>query len=340
MHVISYAHMRDGVLYHGTLSDLDGAPKATWSYEKGGKKVTHDLPLDAPTFRSLWNRVGNLDVFKRNRVRDPDRPVNPEADHVVTIMFGEPNKPQQAHFAIPADEADPQFLSWIKSLNIPKGSTKPASPPELPRKGTEVSPNTAERERVYAKFFGNEWQVDRDDDPDGPPIDVYIFEPQEARGLDRPCYTLVTSGMSDKRMRVPKEIDFRRAELLLYVNEPTDEHIGVLRFLARLPHQQKTTWYAGGTTMTNGQPPQPIFEDSELACYLFLDPPLNKDDEVHKKLEIDDDAVAILWVVPITDAECQYIIDRNLGDFLELLDRKEHPFVLDEGRRSYVKSRR
>jgi len=342
MFLISYAHMRDGVLYHGTFSDLDGEPKATWTYEKGGNKVTHDQPIDAPMFRSLWNRVSNLEVFKRNRVRNMDRQINPEADHVVTIMFGDQNQPQQVHFAIPGDEADPQFLGWIKSLNIPKGNLKPTGPPELPgKKSKGSSPLSSDRERVYVKFFGKKFEVDEDEEPDGSPIDVYIFEPQgDSRGRERPCYTLVTSGMSDKRMRVPKEVDFRRAELVLYVDEPTNEQIGVLRFLARLPHQQKTTWYARGTTMTNGQPPQPIFEDSELDCFLFLDPLLNDDSEIHKKLEIDEDPVTVLWVVPITDAECQYLLDRELGDFLELLDRKEHPFILDEGRRSYVKSRR
>lgn len=43
--------------------------------------------------------------------------------------------------------------------------------------------------------------------------------------------------------------------------------------------------------------------------------------------------------MPITDAERHYIMDRDLSDFLDLLDRKGHPHVLDEGRRSYVKGR-
>src|SRR5262245_20037373 len=97
MHLIDYGHIQDGVLYHGTLSDLDGEPKSTWTYERGGRKVTHDQPLDAATFRSLWNRVGNLDVFKRNRVRDRDRELDPLGTHVITIMFGEGAEPQRAY---------------------------------------------------------------------------------------------------------------------------------------------------------------------------------------------------------------------------------------------------
>jgi hypothetical protein len=335
MHLIDYGHIRDGVLYHGTLSDLDGEPKATWTYERGGRKVTHDQPMDAATFRSLWNRVGNLDAFKRNRVRDVNREVDPAGTHVISIMFGEPENPQRAHFAIPAGEADPQFLSWLKSLNIPTGS---AGPPPLPAKGPGLRTDTCEK--VYAKFFGSKWTVDRGDDADGPAIDVYAFRPgEDGRGKKRDFYTLVTSGMSAERMRVPKGTPFRRAELILYVAEPTDHHVGLLRWLARLPLVQETTWYGFGTTMTNGNPPRPIFDDSDLSCFLFLEPVVGRDKAVHEKLEVDGDPVALLWVVPITEAECQFILDREPSDFLDLLDRKKHPFVLDEGRPSYVRAK-
>jgi len=340
MHLIDYGHMRDGVLYHGTISDLDGAPKATWSYEKGGRKVTHDQPIDLPTFRSLWNRIGKLEVFQRNRVRDPDRPVDPVADHVISIIFGDTEKPQRAYFAIPAGETDPQFLSWLKSLNIPKGSAAPATPAELPR-AKKQSRFAAERERVFAKFFGKKWTVDRDKDAQGPAIDVYIFEPgPDSHGVERECYTLVTSGMSDAPMRVAEDVPYRRAELVLYLDEPKEQHILVLRWLAGLPHIQKRTWYGLGTTMTNGQPPQPIFDDSVLDCFLFLHPLVCDDDSVHEKLNLGGDPTTLLWVVPITEAECQFILDESLDEFLDLLDRKKHSFKLDEGRKSFVKSRK
>ena len=173
MHLIDYGHKKDGVLYHGTLSDLDGVTRATWSYEKGGKKVTHDQPIDLPTFRSLWNRVGKLEVFQRNRVRDQDRPVDPVADHVISIVFGDKNNPQRAFFAVPAAESDPQFVSWIKSLNIPRGSMTP-EPPALPvRKAPKKAGGHADkREKVYEEFFGDRWMVDRGEAGEGPAIDV------------------------------------------------------------------------------------------------------------------------------------------------------------------------
>ena len=353
MHVITYAHVRDGVLYTGTLSDLDGRPKATWSYKAGGRRVTQDQPLDPAAFRSLWNRVGNLDVFKRNRARDPNAPVDPVNTHVVTIAFGEPDRPQLAHFAVPADESDPQFRSWLKSLNIPAATPATPNPPPLPARkpakaaepdedeedeeDEEAAELIAARQETYARLFGPEWTVDRGEEGDGPAIDVYTFEPEDTKKRD--FYTLVTGGMADERMRVPKGAEYRRVELVMYVEKPTETHVALLRWLATLPHVQETTWYGPGTTMNNGNPPQPIFDGSVLDNFLFLKPIVSPDDSLSEWWTLDDDPVGLLWVVPITDAERHFIADRELSDFLDLLDRKGHKHVLDEGRRSYVKGR-
>ena len=338
MNVIDYGHVFDGVLYHGTISNLDGVPKATWTFEKNGEKVTEDRPIDLPTFRSLWNRVSNLEVFKRNRVREGEKPVDPIADHVISIIFGDKDQPQRVFFAVPAAEADPQFQSWLKSLNVPNQTPARSPAPPAP---TKLTSHAADRERVYPKFFGEEFTIDRDKPAKGPAIDVMTFEPgKDSRGRERDFYTLVTSGMSDGAMRVPKTAPFRRAELVLYVEKPKKQHIALLRYWAQLPHLQETTWYGNGTTMTNGQPPQPIFKDSVLDCFLFLEPIVGKDNTLHEKLVFEGDPTTMLWVVPITHAECQSILDDSLDEFLNLLDRKQHPFILDERRKSYVRTRK
>jgi hypothetical protein len=137
-------------------------------------------------------------------------------------------------------------------------------------------------------------------------------------------------------MPVPEGSPYHRAELLMYVEEPDLTHANVMQWLARLPHQQKTTWYSPGTTMSNGNPPQPIFEDSELDCFLFLSSIVGNDDKVHEELVLDGDPVLMLWVVLITHAERQFIIERGLDDFMNVLDENKHSFVLDEGRKSFV----
>jgi Suppressor of fused protein (SUFU) len=333
VHAITYTRERDGVFFHGTISDLDGAPRATWSFDHDGKRVKHEQPVDAPTFRKLWNGFAKIPAFRRHKVTDPDRDMDWKKYHAILVTFGEPGKPRQQAFLIPPDEADPEFRDWLEALDVPN--------PKVWAKrqaATAKNPNATRRQEVYAKYFGGKARWFPDEDPQGPPIGVYVFEPggKDFQGRERPFYTLVTDGLSDARMRTPKGADFRRAELVLYVEEPTDQHIEMLRFLAQLPLVQEDTWYGPGTTMTNGTPPRPIFDDSALDCYLFLQSISGDDSDISDELVVDRDEVVLLWVVPITNAECEFILDNELDDFLEILDRKGH-FLLDETRRSYVR---
>jgi hypothetical protein len=258
-------------------------------------------------------------------------------EHVVSISYEKDGKPQRRFFAVPAGESDPEFLTWLKVLSIPTGSAGGQLATGASRDASQGAGRFAqEREKAYPAFFGKKWSVRRDAPRAAPPIDVYVFEPGEDDfGNKRDFYTLATSGMSDAAMPVPDGLP-RRAELLLYVQKPADEHVEVLQWLARLPHAQQGTWFGGGTTMTNGQPPQPIFEGGEANCYLFLFPVVGKDSELHSRLVLDGDPTVALWVVPITHPECQFILDNSLKDFLNVLDKKKHPFLLNEKRRSYV----
>jgi hypothetical protein len=339
MHTIDYGHERDGVLYHGTISDLDGVPASTWTYEDKGKKVTRDQPIDDATFRYLWNCISKLPVFRRSMVRDPDQAFDPAADHVIGIAFTKGAQVQRAYFAVPADESDPEFLRWLEALNVPTKSAKQSGRPDARTAGgRKLSRLAAAREKVYLQFFGKKWSVRRESPPQDPPIDIYVFEPgEDPEGNERDFYTLVTSGMSDSPMNVADDAPFRRAELLLYVDEPADDHLHVLQWLARLPLTQEHTWYGPGTTMTNGQPPEPIFNDSELDCYFFMRPLFGEDDAVHEKLVLDGDPTTMLWVVPITHAECQFIQRNSPSRFVDLLAEKTHPLTLNETRRSYIR---
>src|SRR5262249_31082881 len=98
---------------------------------------------------------------------------------------------------IPTTETDPQFQSWLKSLNVPKGSMTP-EPPQLPIRGRptdESSDFAATREKGYVRFFGDRLKVDQGEAEDGSAVDVYIFKPgQDASGGDRELSTLGTSG--------------------------------------------------------------------------------------------------------------------------------------------------
>ncbi|OAI54999.1 hypothetical protein AYO44_13825 [Planctomycetaceae bacterium SCGC AG-212-F19] len=124
-HFIDYAHGAEGVvLYHGSVSDLDGVPKSTWTYEDGGQKVRRDQPIDEQTFRFLWwDGIAGNDVFQRHFAADMAAEVNPFTHHVIGIAFTQNGKPERCIILVPADESDPAFLRWLVALNVPKAST-------------------------------------------------------------------------------------------------------------------------------------------------------------------------------------------------------------------------
>jgi hypothetical protein len=186
------------------------------------------------------------------------------------------------------------------------------------------------REETYGRYFGDEFTVSHELLPLVPHIDVYTFEPTD----ERPFYTLITGGMSDQPQHAPEGLPVRRVELVLYVEEPKQQYIDVLRWLAHLVHDQQT-WFSPGSTMTNGNPPRPIFEGSELTCYFFSMSPFEPDMNFADELQIDGEPLFVLWVVPLSTAECEYLRE-NEDEFYALLDQNEHSVLLDDSRQSYV----
>ncbi len=106
-------------------------------------------------------------------------------------------------------------------------------------------------------------------------IDVLVYPPT----AERDQWTFVTSGMSDKRMTVPEQLDpeqYGYAELVIAVpgdwfdnddkgmirdadleDEAKYWPIRTLKFLARFPHEYRT-WFWEGHTIPNGNPQEPF----------------------------------------------------------------------------------
>jgi hypothetical protein len=130
MRVISYGHFYDGSLINGSLSDLDGVPKASWTLGATVQdKVRREQPLDPATFQEIWAGLTQLEVFRRHQVRDPNRQVDPQADHVIWAAMGEGADQKRAMFAVPAGETDPAFLGWLEKLQVPKPGAAASSAP-------------------------------------------------------------------------------------------------------------------------------------------------------------------------------------------------------------------
>ena len=106
-------------------------------------------------------------------------------------------------------------------------------------------------------------------------VDLHAVPPAD----DRPFYTLITSGMSQKPMRAKSE-DAAYAELVLalppdwpmereaFEDERNYWPFRLLQNLAVLPHQFET-WLWSWHTVPNGDPPKPYAPGTELCCAML-----------------------------------------------------------------------
>lgn len=236
----------------------------------------------------------------------------------------------------------PDGKKWVKAESIKGLSFSTVDDDPLGLGGaifgfpeTSTLPFVEQRETEYVRRFGPYSQVYHELQPIIPHIDVYVHPPHS----DREFTTLITGGMSDNAMPIPPGPCSPRAELVLYVAAVTEEYVNLLRFLAQLPYKQ-STWFSYGSTMTNGQPPQPIFDGSVLDCYVFIPSIIKSDCEISKSVVIADAPLQVLWVVPITSAERQLVMDHGMDKFYELLNKYNHPLVVDQSRKCYVKRKK
>lgn len=190
------------------------------------------------------------------------------------------------------------------------------------------------RHAVYAKIFGEAPQVSADAESRRPRIDIHEYRRRHANGAD--VYALVTSGMSDLPMNVPAKAKApSRVELVFYCAEPKPEYVETMRWIAHFPHDQKT-WVGSAHTIPNGNPPAPFWGSPILDTILLMPTIVKRDQELPDQLSIAGQGVDLLWVVPLTKAECDLKLAKGLDAILDLFQQNSHPHVFDPHRPSYV----
>jgi hypothetical protein len=176
--------------------------------------------------------------------------------------------------------------------------------------------------------------------PQIPHIDVYTIKRIFKRPSgDEEFYVLMTGGMSDLEMTVPRAAQARdvapRVELIFYCAEPREEYIATLRWVAHFPRDSKS-WLGHGHTMPNGNPPEPFWGSDKLDTLFFLPPIITKDQKLPSELSLGGQPVEFLWVVPLTTAECNFKLKNGFDAILDLFGQNKHPYVFDPKRKSYV----
>jgi len=177
-------------------------------------------------------------------------------------------------------------------------------------------------------------------------IDVHVIPPQPGRDF----YTLVTSGMSDKPMKAPKQAEgLEYSELMLclprdwsmkeydVMSQETwsrDWPVVWLRQLARFPHEYKT-WLFWGHSVPNGDPAQPFTPETELCGWVLLEPQLVSN---QFKVMTSDDGRKTLFhaAVPVYKEEMDLKLREGAEKLQELFVAKGITELVEPGRPSAV----
>ena len=186
------------------------------------------------------------------------------------------------------------------------------------------------RENHYSQMFGPiEENILHSSDVKDVHIDIYQFAPN----ADRPFWILATGGMSDLRQPIPEDHEgpAPRAEIFMYADEPSNWMFNVLKGLAEMPFDYDVYlhWFH---TVPNGQPM--TAEPSNLTSFFFL-PPYFERHEL-SDLKIDGDGVDFLWMIPITEKEREYAMEKGSQALEEVFEKAGLETILDLSRDSLV----
>jgi hypothetical protein len=169
-------------------------------------------------------------------------------------------------------------------------------------------------------------------------VDIHIVNPSE----ERPWFTLVTSGMSERPMTTPDGIgaEYSRAELTMAlppdwpIQSKEERHywpFRILQQIATLPHRFGS-WVWTNHTIPNDDPPQPYAEDTGFCCALLGVPLLAADDFVH--MTHGDHAVTFLGIYPLYEDETNFKLNDGAKALNERLSAAGVTELLDPSRPS------
>jgi hypothetical protein len=177
-------------------------------------------------------------------------------------------------------------------------------------------------------------------------IDVHVVEPSS----QRPYYTLVTNGMSDRPMSLPdKAIEAGHhefAELMLclppewplgdepYVGQDTHWPLRLLKQFARLPHEYQT-WVGPWHSMPNGDPAEPYVPGLPFVAAM-LTPMLRCSPEARTVITDDGRTISLLAVIPLHQAELDLKLAEGTDALLNTFDSVRVTELLDPDRPSSV----
>lgn len=178
-------------------------------------------------------------------------------------------------------------------------------------------------------------------------VDIHIVPPSQQRN----CYTLVTSGMSDRPMAAPPDYaEFRYAELMICLppswpvgdeNFKKEENywpVRMLKFLARFPHQYET-WLWLLHTIPNGNPAAPFAANTRMDGVILM-PPMTVSPEFHELKISEEKTVHFHALIPLHPDEMELKLKKGAEALFDAFDKSGVTELLNPGRPSMLEGKR
>jgi len=166
---------------------------------------------------------------------------------------------------------------------------------------------------------------------------------------DKPYHSLVTSGVSDRPMAVPDDMeDFSRVELMVHLpaDWPLDQQslkndenywpIRWLKMIGRLPHDFDT-WIGYGHTIPNGNPAEPIANTPFTSVMLM--PPYWHDPDFYQLQTKSGAKIFFFILMPLYQTELDLKLKKGVDDLEALFEKNEIGPVVDLGRKNVAKKK-
>lgn len=170
-------------------------------------------------------------------------------------------------------------------------------------------------------------------------IDIHIVDPTE----ERPFYTLVTSGMSDRPMAAPEDtMELKYLELFLclppdwsfdFEGPDGDKNywpIGWLKHLARMPHEFET-WLFACHTIPNGDPAEPVGEGVPFTGWMVF-PGLTVPDEFSELHVGPDKMINFMAIYPLYETEMNLKLNKGVEALIKGMEKHQVTEIIDVDR--------
>lgn len=162
----------------------------------------------------------------------------------------------------------------------------------------------------------------------------------------RPFHTIVTTGMSDKKMNAPEGgAEYAEVMLCLPASWPLSDEafkdernywpIRILKYLARFPHEYDT-WLDWGHTIPNGDPPE-RFNEHVGFTGTILSPPIMFPSEFMTAELRPDKLVKFLAVIPLYSEEMQLKLRDGAEALYDRFDKYKVSELIDPNRKNVAK---